>query len=469
MLTVALTELALRAGTWLLAAAARRQLAPTSYTRILAYTALVLAPLLPTCCTSYAGFAATLLFCSVPCCAAPIGLSACASAVLVENKLPADLLLPPPGTMAALALPSTLAALFLGPSDWGAEVAAVAHSVAVLLVARIVWTAVRMGLLMPSLLSSHGPPMTQRPRMTQRDQRLEELRAGQGAVAMQVRGVRFRVSRHALGRGGVDAVAVEHPAQPAKWVVLLHGNGEFLRAGIDLKAELAAKLGCSVIAVDYRGVGRSAGLLLSADDAVDDAAEAVRYCEARVAEAGGDPTTSILLMGQSMGGGVAAQLAGRHYPWLPCVNERSFASLSLVSACTVGLHRSALGRAAVRFVLRLAFSRVPWRAPLESAEHWRRLRGGKMLVYHPNDRVIGHAAALHTVLEQRGHLDGTEVIRLGGRPYDAHNEDPDVFAPVEWEAATAWMRRALHLAGPTETAPSQPPPTRRGRSPRRAS
>ena len=174
-------------------------------------------------------------------------------------------------------------------------------------------------------------------------------------------------------------------------------------------------------------------------------------------------------MGQSMGGGVAAQLAGRHYPWLPCVNERSFASLSLVSACTVGLHRSALGRAAVRFVLRLAFSRVPWRAPLESAEHWRRLRGGKMLVYHPNDRVIGHAAALHTVLEQRGHLDGTEVIRLGGRPYDAHNEDPDVFAPVEWEAATAWMRRALHLAGPTETAPSQPPPTRRSRSPRRAS
>ena len=29
-------------------------------------------------------------------------------------------------------------------------------------------------------------------------------------------------------RSGVDAVAVEHPAQPAKWVVLLQGNGEFL-------------------------------------------------------------------------------------------------------------------------------------------------------------------------------------------------------------------------------------------------
>ena len=79
-------------------------------------------------------------------------------------------------------------------------------------------------------------------------------------------------------------------------------------------------------------------------------------------------------------------------------------------------------------------------------------------------------------------VDVKEVQRMEGRlssrdlgydqPVDgddAHNEDPDKFAPVEWEAATAWMRRALHLAGPTETAQSQPPPTRRARSPRRAS
>ena len=110
----------------------------------------------------------------------------------------------------------------------------------------------------------------------------------------------------------------------------------------------------------------------------------------------------------------------------------------------------------MRLALRLAFARVPWRAPFETAEHWARLRGGnKMLFYHPDDRVIGRAAALHTALERRGRLDGTHVIRLGGQPEDAHNDDPDDYAPVEWEAALAWMRQALHLAEPVSQQPER--------------
>ena len=184
LLVLALTEVALRAGTWLLAAAARRRLLSTGYLRILACTVLVVAPLLPSCCASYAGFAATLFFCSVPCCVAPIGLSAYAPAVLVGEGLPADLLLPLPGTTVALALPSMAAALLLGPLDVRPKAAAAAHSVAFLLVARIVWSVVRMGLLMPSLLTSRGPPVTPC------DRRLQELRDGQRAIEMRARGVR---------------------------------------------------------------------------------------------------------------------------------------------------------------------------------------------------------------------------------------------------------------------------------------
>jgi len=180
-----------------------------------------------------------------------------------------------------------------------------------------------------------------------------------------------------------------------------------------------------------------------ASDMVKDAATCVRYCEGRVA---GDVERSILIYGQSMGGGVAAELAARHFPHLPCVNARSFSSLSLVSARVLGLAHSSMGCAAIRLALSLAFSPVPWRAPLETTANWRRLRpGNKLLIYHPDDRVIGHEAALHTSLERNGELEGTTVCRLGGAPADAHNQRPSDYSPQEWAVAVEWMRRALQL------------------------
>ena len=94
----------------------------------------------------------------------------------------------------------------------------------------------------------------------------------------------------------------------------------------------------------------------------------------------------------------------------------------------------------------LGFSHLPWRPPLETASNWRRLAAGKkLIIYHPGDPVIGHAAALHTALELSGELEGTAVIRLGGSPRDAHNEHPGSFAPREWAMAVAWMRAALQV------------------------
>ena len=57
------------------------------------------------------------------------------------------------------------------------------------------------------------------------------------------------------------------------------------------------QVGCSVIAYDYRDVGRSRGLLLGASGMVDDGARCVRYCEGKLA-VGSDPSRCILLLGQ---------------------------------------------------------------------------------------------------------------------------------------------------------------------------
>lgn len=186
-------------------------------------------------------------------------------------------------------------------------------------------------------------------------------------------------------------------------------------------------------------------MLLSSNDMVDDAAACVAYCEGQLQQ-GADPASSIIILGQSMGGGVAVELASTRYPRLPNVNCRSFSSLSAAASSTLGIAGSSVARGVVRLALSLAFSRLPWRSPLDSARHWRQLHTGpKLLIYHPQDQVIGHAAALHTALHDQSALDGIDVIQLGGSPRDAHNEHPADFAPREWSAAISWMQRALQL------------------------
>ena len=107
---------------------------------------------------------------------------------------------------------------------------------------------------------------------------------------------------------------------------------------------------------DYREVGRSTGLLLAASDMVDDAVACVHYCEAQLN--GNDAADSILLLGQSMGGGVAVELAALRFPRLTCVNQRSFSSLSMVSANMLGVAQSAAACGAVRLAL-VKYARSP--------------------------------------------------------------------------------------------------------------
>ena len=259
---------------------------------------------------------------------------------------------------------------------------------------------------------------------------------------MSAGGTTFEVER--LRVGHVDVATVTNPGAPHKWIVTTHGNGEFLEHGFGHKLQLACELGCSVLALDYRDVGRSGGLLLSASEMVADAALCVRHLEARL-PAGADPATSILLLGQSMGGAVVTELAARHFPQLPCVNQRSFSSLADVSCAVLGLTGRPLLRRLVGGVLSLAFNTPPWRPPLDSARHWAMLpAGNKLIIYHEADRVIGGAGLYHA-LARVGRLEGSAVVQLRGKPVDAHNEDPADFSPAEWSDAVKWMQGRLEL------------------------
>ncbi len=117
----------------------------------------------------------------------------------------------------------------------------------------------------------------------------------------------------------IAAWYVPHPAARAT-VLLCHGNAENLADSCQTIKSLHL-LRCNVLALDYRGYGRSAGTPSEAGTYAD-AEAAWRY----LVETQGIPPAQIVVMGRSLGGAVAIDLAARHAPG-GLVVESTFTSL----------------------------------------------------------------------------------------------------------------------------------------------
>jgi fermentation-respiration switch protein FrsA (DUF1100 family) len=142
------------------------------------------------------------------------------------------------------------------------------------------------------------------------------------------------------------------PHEAAKGVVLVaHGNGGNVSHRGPLAADLHDTLGHSVLLVEYPGYGKSEGKPSEAGCyAAGEAAFKWLTDDRKV------PANQIVLMGESLGGGVAVELATRHdhralallhtftslpaaakfhYPWLPTrmLMTNRFDNLSKIAAC----------------------------------------------------------------------------------------------------------------------------------------
>jgi fermentation-respiration switch protein FrsA (DUF1100 family) len=125
---------------------------------------------------------------------------------------------------------------------------------------------------------------------------------------------------------------VPHP-DPRAVVLFAHGNAGNLSHRWDVVQDLSGPLGASVMIFDYRGFGRSEGKP-SEQGVLDDARAARRW----LAERAGVDESHVVLMGESIGGGVMVDLAAGdgarglvlentfsslpevaayHFPWLP--------------------------------------------------------------------------------------------------------------------------------------------------------
>ncbi len=120
---------------------------------------------------------------------------------------------------------------------------------------------------------------------------------------------------------------------PRRVVLYFHGNGEQVADNRDLMELLRDELDAAVLVFDYRGYGLSGGKPYEAGIVADGLA-AHRW----LAEQTGRPLDEVILIGRSIGGGVAVAVAAeqgaaalvlqstftrltdaaaKHYPWLP--------------------------------------------------------------------------------------------------------------------------------------------------------
>ncbi len=141
---------------------------------------------------------------------------------------------------------------------------------------------------------------------------------------------------------------IEHP-QPNAVVLFCHGNAGNVTCHTRHLREMYRRLGVSVLVFDYRGFGRSEGSPSESGVLMD-----ARAARAWLAERTGVTEEEIVLWGESLGGGVAVELAARDgaqalillntftslpdvgqrtYPWLPvrALMRNQLDSLSKIS------------------------------------------------------------------------------------------------------------------------------------------
>lgn len=157
-------------------------------------------------------------------------------------------------------------------------------------------------------------------------------------------------------------------------VLYLHGARRDL-AGSWFRIQRLRDMGFAVLAIDYRGFGRSSGDLPTESQAYEDAGIAWQHLAQRVPQA-----SRRFIYGHSLGGAIAIDLASRLEPAMAAglITEAAFTSVPDVVAA------SRYGWAPVGFLITQRF---------ETVEKMRRVRLPKLIMHGTADRVVPHTMA----------------------------------------------------------------------------
>eukprot|EP00796_Vickermania_ingenoplastis_P010311 gene10311-7208_t len=234
------------------------------------------------------------------------------------------------------------------------------------------------------------------------------------------------------GTGMLDSVMVSPPGRVAgRTMLYIGGNAEFMENKLEAALYLAKELQCNVVVYNPRGVGysSSAGRVSHLNDLVDDAvAVAEYYIHTRLRA---NPRT-FLLLGHSIGGGVAAEAIGRGgaLRHCPLVVDRSFISMTAAAAGMTGLPAAVIQRA----------YGILGVGNLWTMRAWHRIEHDKkLLLYSRRDEIIRFEVASPGSLAVR-RLGDAAPTSADARPPDGHLAFTAITTQISGISITAQQR-----------------------------
>lgn len=217
----------------------------------------------------------------------------------------------------------------------------------------------------------------------------------------------------ALGR----TLSTGQPALQKQWVLYCGGNGEVFEASFPPALDVARQLNANLLVFNPRGVGRSTGSVYSAADLALDARTVVR---AVIKEHNLSPDgRNFLLIGHSIGGGVAAELVAKELPEASVVFDRTFSTLTDACVALSPIKHEGLVRAAVPYI----FGDFDVAGAYAKVAHSR-----KLVIFHREDHIIHYKGVSLGRLGASTFGGDAHLLELAGQTGDNHNSGFDKFS-----------------------------------------
>ncbi len=181
----------------------------------------------------------------------------------------------------------------------------------------------------------------------------------------------------------IDTVKIKNDKSD-KWIIYFWGNSDCYEYHLEDLKTISLKTGANIYTGNYRGVMRSKEKIQSTQDMVYDGKAMV---EKLLSE--GVPEENILIYGNSIGGGVATEVAS-NYPKVHHCNERSFGTLIDLVNAYVPVIGTVLGI-------------IAWLAgwKFNSVKNFQKIEGKKMVIYSEIDEIIPFQASLYKALKNK--------------------------------------------------------------------
>ena len=195
---------------------------------------------------------------------------------------------------------------------------------------------------------------------------------------------------------------VEHP-RPKAVILYCHGNGTHVAHLAEFLREMRDEFQVSVFAFDYRGYGRSAGKPLE-KGILEDAEAAQEWLATRA----GLDKKDIVLMGRSLGGGIALHLAATNGA-RGVILQNTFTSLHDAAAANYPW-------APIRLLMKNRYDSLTW---------LNRYSGPLFLSHGTADRIIPFAHGQKLFAAAKGPKEFFEIA--GG---DHNDAEPEHYLPV---------------------------------------